>query len=319
MHGRAPMFSADTAGLRDTLQQLQQATHDHAEWHERLIRTIVCRLQCSPDDLADDAHRNCRFGQWYYAEASAELRRQSMFAAMESEHQRIHVIAAALLRDAAAGQPVGRESYDEFMAGSARLRLELDSLRHEVQDILRGSDTLTGAYGRRHLLPELREWHELAKRDVQHCCVAFMDLDHLKEINDTHGHTVGDQVLSGAVRYVTGHLRPYDKVFRYGGDEFLISLPGIDLPDALHLVERISVGFGQQSFVTSADGRLIRATASFGLALLDPDISIEESIDRADKALLMAKAAGRDRAVRWDPGITTGAILDWSRGEGREG
>lgn len=305
------MFSADTAGLRATLEQLQQATRDHAEWHERLIRTIVCRQPCNPDDVAEYAHHNCRFGQWYYAEASTELRRQAVFAAMEAEHERMHVLAAALLRDAVAGRPVGREAYDEFMASSARLRLELDSLRHEVQDILRGSDTLTGAYGRRHLLPELREWHELSKREVQRCCIAFMDLDYLKDINDKHGHTVGDQVLVGAVRYVTGHLRPYDKVFRYGGDEFLVSLPGIDVPDALHLIERIQRGFGQQAFVVCAGGHPIRATASFGLALLDPDISIEESIDRADKALLMAKAAGRDRAVHWDPGITTGAILDW--------
>jgi PleD family two-component response regulator len=59
-------------------------------------------------------------------------------------------------------------------------------------------------------------------------------------------------------------------------------------------------------------GRPIHATASFGLALLDPDVSIEESIDRADKALLMAKAAGRDRAITWDPGITTGTVLKWA-------
>jgi diguanylate cyclase len=305
--------------LRVTLQQLQQATQDHVDWHERLIRTIVCRLPCNPDDLADYAHHNCRFGQWYYAEASAELRQQDVFAAMEAEHERLHGIAAALLREAAGNAPVGRAAYDEFMAASARLRLELDSLRHEVQDILRSSDALTGAYGRRHLLPELHEWHELAKRKMQHCCIAFMDLDHLKEINDTHGHSVGDQILAGAVRYVAGHLRPYDKMFRYGGDEFLISLPGIDLPDAQHLVERIRKGFGQESFVVSAGGRPIHTTASFGFALLDPAISIEESIDRADKALLMAKAAGRDRAVSWDPGITSGTILRWSECDDRTG
>ena len=123
---------------------------------------------------------------------------------------------------------------------------------------------------------------------------------------------MGDQVLAGAVQYVTGHLRPYDKVFRYGGDEFLISLPGIDLPNAQHLVDRIREGFGRVPFVVSADGRPIHATASFGLALLDPDISVEESIDRADKALLMAKAAGRDRAVSWDPTIRTGTMLAWT-------
>jgi diguanylate cyclase (GGDEF)-like protein len=224
----------------------------------------------------------------------------------------MHAIAAHLLRQVAGDLPIVRAEYDELLAVSARLSLELDSLRHEVQDILRSSDALTGAYGRRRLLPELREWHELARRGVQQCCIVFMDLDHLKEINDTCGHVVGDRVLAGAVQYVTGHLRPYDKVFRYGGDEFLVSLPGIDLPNAQHLVERIREGFGRAPFVIGADGSPIHATASFGLAPLDPNVSVEESIDRADKALLMAKGAGRDRAISWDPAIRTGTMLAWT-------
>ena len=306
------MFRMNTASLRATLQQLQQATHDHLEWYENLIRTIVCRLPCDPRELADNAHHNCRFGQWYYAEPSAALRQQAIFGAMEAEHQRVHVIAGRLLREAMDGVPIVQADFDELVAVSSRLRLELGSLRHEVQDILRSSDSLTGAYGRARLLPELREWRELAKRNVQQCCIVFMDLDHLKEINDTHGHTVGDKILAGAVEYVTGHLRPYDKVFRYGGDEFLISLPGIDLMNAQHLIERVREGFGQVPFVVSEEGRPIHATASFGVALLEPDISVEESIDRADKALLMAKAAGRNRVVGWNPSIVTGTMLKWS-------
>lgn len=309
------MFRLGIAGLRTTLQQLQQATHDHAEWHENLIRTIVCGLPCDPGDVAENAHHNCRFGQWYYAEASADLRRQKLFAAMETEHECMHEIAARMLREAAGGIPIVRDEYDALVTASARLRLELDSLRHEIQDILRSSDALTGAYGRGRLLSELREWRDLAKRDVQQCCIVFMDLDNLKEINDTHGHTVGDQILAGAVQYVTEHLRPYDKVFRYGGDEFLISLPGIDLPNAEHLIGRVREGFGRVPFVVSADGHPIHATASFGLALLDPDACVEESIDRADRALLSAKASGRDRAVSWDPAIATGTMLKWSPGD----
>lgn len=307
------MLRMGTAGLRTVLQELEQATHDHAAWRDRLIRTIVCRLPCDPADLAGNAHHNCRFGQWYHAEASVDLRRHRLFAAMEAEHERMHEIAAGLLREAADGMPVAREKYDALVAVSGRLRLELDSLRHEIQDILRTSDALTGAYGRARLLSELREWRDLAKRDVQQCCIAFMDLDHLKEINDTHGHSVGDQVLVGTVQHVIAHLRPYDKVFRYGGDEFLISLPGIDLPNAEHLTERIREGIGRVPFVVSADGSPIHATASFGLALLDPDVRVEESIDRADRALLLAKASGRNRAVSWNPAIATGTALNWTR------
>ena len=100
------MFRMNTASLRATLQQLQQATHDHLEWYENLIRTIVCRLPCDPRDLAENAHHNCRFGQWYYAEASAALRQQTMFGAMEAEHERVHAIAGRLLRETIDGLPI---------------------------------------------------------------------------------------------------------------------------------------------------------------------------------------------------------------------
>jgi diguanylate cyclase len=236
------MLDMDLALLRKTLEQLEQAAHDHAHWHENLLRAIVCHLPCDPSDLEENAHRRCRFGQWYYEQAPAALWEEPAFAAIEAEHKRLHRVAAQLLRESAADIPIPREDYDDLVAGGERLHLELDSLRHEVAGALRNRDALTGAYGRAEILPALREWRELARRDVQHCCVAFMDLDHLKEINDTHGHAAGDQVLAGVVRYATQHLRPYDKVFRYGGDEFLISLPGADLAAGQAVIEHIRNG-----------------------------------------------------------------------------
>jgi diguanylate cyclase len=146
-----------------------------------------------------------------------------------------------------------------------------------------------------------------------------MDVDHLKTLNDVHGHTVGDQVLVGMIEYATQHLRPYDKVFRYGGDEFLLSLPATDPKQAGHLVERIRAGIDGIPFIVSAEGEPIHATASFGVAPLDPDISVEESIDRADRALLLAKSSGGNCAVSWDPGIATGTMLAWRRDEDSAG
>lgn len=309
--GTRAMFKANPTVLRRTLEQLEQAVRDHEHWLENVLRTIVCRLPCSPVDLAGDAHRHCRFGQWYYGRASTELRDQSLFVAMASEHETLHRIAARVFREAVGHGTLAPESFDELVGTGARLRLALDTLRHEIQGSLRDSDVLTGAYGRAQLLPELRERRELARRHVQHCCIAFMDVDHLKTINDTHGHAVGDLILTGAIEYVMQHLRPYDKIFRYGGDEFLLLLPGTGLADAEHLIERIRQGFGKVPFVVSADGRPIHATASFGLALLDPDLIVEESIDRADKAVLLAKVTGRNRACSWDPSISTGTALKW--------
>jgi diguanylate cyclase (GGDEF)-like protein len=226
-----------------------------------------------------------------------------------TEHKRLHRIAARLLRDVAAAAPICRDDFEDLVAGIARLRVGLDSLRHEIQAALRNRDVLTGAYDRAEMLPDLREWRELARRGVQQCCIAFMDLDHLKEINDTHGHPVGDEVLAGAVRYLTHCLRPYDKVFRYGGDEFLVSLPGADLAIGQAVIARVRNGLARKPLIAGPDGAAVKVTASFGLALLDPDITVEESIERADQALLLAKTSGRSRAISWDSTVTTSTRL----------
>jgi diguanylate cyclase (GGDEF)-like protein len=136
-----------------------------------------------------------------------------------------------------------------------------------------------------------------------------MDMDHLQQINAAHGYQVGDQVLVGAVRFLTEHLRPHDKVFRYAGNEFLISLPGADLESGKAAVARVREGLARQLLIVGADGMALHVTASFGIALLDPEVGVVDSIDRAEQALHLAKAAGRNRAISWDPAVTTGPRL----------
>jgi diguanylate cyclase (GGDEF)-like protein len=135
-----------------------------------------------------------------------------------------------------------------------------------------------------------------------------MDLDRFKPVNDTYGHRAGDQLLAAAVRFVMEHLRPFDKVFRYGGDEFMICMPGADLAGGRAVIERIREGLGAVP-LARAGATPIYVTASFGIALLDPDLSVEECIENADRALLASKAAGRNRATTWDPSATTVSAL----------
>jgi diguanylate cyclase (GGDEF)-like protein len=159
-------------------------------------------------------------------------------------------------------------------------------------------------------LPALREARELGIRGVQASCIAFMDLDGFKAVNDTFGHGLGDQVLAQAARCIIEHLRAYDRVFRYGGDEFLLLLPGARPEAAWQLVDRIRQRLAETTLGLSPEGQAIRLTASFGITSLEPDLNVEECITRADKALLLAKAAGRNRVVCWDPAVTTGTIID---------
>jgi diguanylate cyclase (GGDEF)-like protein len=289
-------------------EELQQAIRGHAEWHRRLVRTLVCRQPPATADLRDDAHRCCGFGQWLYHQAQQDLQGRPECELIETEHRRLHGLAARLLREMVDSGSVSLGEFDDFVAGSARLRLQLDSLRHEMSVALRSRDVLTGTYRRVEILPALREARELLLRGVQQSCIAFMDLDHFKAVNDTHGHGVGDEVLSSAAKCVTDHLRRYDKVFRYGGDEFLVLLPGTSPEEAWQLVERIRGGLERTQLGVTAAGEPIHLTTSFGITPIVPDLEAEDCIARADKALLLAKASGRNRTVCWDPAISTGTV-----------
>ena len=297
------------AALHGALERLEQAAHDHAEWNEHLLRVIFCGQPCRPDDRAANAHVRCDLGRWLHQQAPAALRELPSFEIIAREHERLHRIAAQLLDDVEADAPVVRKEFEDLVAASAGLRLALDALRREIEAELQNRDGLTGALGRVELLPELRGWHALAKQGRGHCCLVIMDVDHLQEVNAAHGYQVGDQVLVGAVRFLTEHLRPHDKVFRYAGNEFLISLPGADLESGKAAVARVREGLARQLLIVGADGTALHVTASFGIALLDPEVGVIDSIDRAEQALHLAKAAGRNRAISWDPSVTTGPRL----------
>lgn len=209
-------------------------------------------------------------------------------------HHRMHELTTQLLKKSSILGGVTTFDYDHFANALEQMRLELSALKNELEHLIHSRDVLTGALSRVSMLSTLREHQEFIKRQGQNCCLIMVDLDHFKEINDSHGHQIGDRVLATAARFFIENLRAYDKVFRYGGEEFLLCLPFTELDMGIAMTERLRKGLEVISIDEMNKKHTIKLTASFGLTLLDPHKSVEESIDQADKALYLAKSEGKN-------------------------
>jgi diguanylate cyclase (GGDEF)-like protein len=182
-----------------------------------------------------------------------------------------------------------------IVAGSVALFLLVVSrmaqlLRHvEAQAIqlreLARVDELTGLPNRRAWAAELPRAMERSRRDGSPLSVALLDLDHFKRFNDEFGHPAGDRLLKGASAAWRATLRVTDELVRYGGEEFIILLPGADGQEAATIIERLRP-------VTPAG-----QTFSAGIATWDALETSDELVARADRSLYRAKQAGRDRTA----------------------
>ncbi|WP_370277201.1 GGDEF domain-containing protein [Pontibacterium sp.] len=160
-------------------------------------------------------------------------------------------------------------------------------------------DSLTGLINRREIAIRGEQEFSRYKRlsiGSEHSpySVMMIDLDHFKSINDNYGHVVGDQVLKQVADYLAQAVRNYSNVGRYGGEEFILVLPGGSSEDAFSIAERIRSGISTQPM--GFDGGAVNVTVSIGVSLVsEDDDHFEDTVNRADRALYHAKEQGRNR------------------------
>ncbi len=287
------MLQISEEQIHAAIARLDQALYHHDQWYKNLLRSLVAHLPPDTHDLMPDAYRHCRFGQWYDSTAAESLRALPAFVALGEAHRQMHESAAVLLQQSADERAIPVGDLDQFTNLLDRMRLEIQSLQSELVETSQNRDPLTGARNRTRLLADLREQQALVRRDLQECALVALDVDHFKGVNDGHGHAAGDTVLTQAVACLRKEVRSYDHIYRVGGEEFLVLMPHTGMDVALSLAERFRAVIAAEP-VHHEDGELY-VTASFGVVALDGERPVEESIDRADKALYKAKAAGRNR------------------------
>lgn len=157
-------------------------------------------------------------------------------------------------------------------------------------------DSLTGLPNRAAFNEAFERSQYLASREDQPLYIAIIDIDHFKSVNDTYGHSCGDDVLTRIAFTISRSIKKSDFPARWGGEEFVILLPDTDEGSAIKVLERVLAGVREEQF-QSADGETFHVTFSAGLADVKENMSVQEAVAEADRFLYLAKDKGRNQII----------------------
>lgn len=197
-------------------------------------------------------------------------------------------------------RPIDPEELQVRARSLVRGRRYIDALRDALDQgmELAVTDQLTGLFNRRYLLSQLTPLAQRASRGGESVAVLVADIDYFKRINDGFGHDVGDAVLKEFAARLASNFRPIDIASRFGGEEFVVVMPGARGDDAALVAERLRRHVASAPFSAPSVGERIDVTVSVGVAASSGvDDSAEKLLKRADQALYRAKSGGRNRVV----------------------
>jgi diguanylate cyclase (GGDEF)-like protein len=197
------------------------------------------------------------------------------------------------------GDPLTHEKVNQLSTLAAQAGARIGTVRaFEKTQLQASTDGLTGLVNRRTAEEELRGM----VRSGRLFAVVMADLDHFKQLNDTHGHEAGDRALRLFAQVTQEILRGHDVISRWGGEEFVLVLPELDRFQAVNVLERLRIALAK-----AHPGETARFTASFGVTDSNQAGTLEQLVQVADSGLYAAKQAGRDRITIGEPGSAPGS------------
>lgn len=299
----------------DILDELDHAVANHLAWLRDWHRPLVCDETRTIgeaeaiEDRLQDSHHLCRFGAWFVKNQHRGLVDQPVIRNLAKLHHEMHDHAQVIVERVRAGQRPAVTDYDAFMMLFNGFLAQARRLEKAFAKASSDLDPLTGLHNRQAMFRELERERERALRTGRPCCVGLGDLDHFKRVNDTYGHIAGDRVLLASADRCLNHLRPYDAVYRFGGEEFLFCFPDTDLPTARKVLDRVREVISANPTKLET-GEELTVTCSFGVARMVHGATLEQTIECADQALYWAKDQGRNRVCVWEGEIEPDTLID---------
>jgi len=194
--------------------------------------------------------------------------------------------------------PIDRNELLARVRTQVRRRRYQDRLRATLEQNVAAAltDSLTGLHNRRYLSRHLDGLLADARKNAKPLALLMVDIDHFKSVNDTHGHAVGDEVIRVVANRLQQHVRSFDTIARWGGEEFVVAMPDASLDVATTVAERLRRKIAAAPARMDSEGLELPITVSIGIAVASND-GAAELLQRADAALYAAKRAGRNRVA----------------------
>ena len=283
----------------DGISGLERAVAQQTKWFKAWHEQVICNHDLGGFNV--NAVIDLPLGRWFEGEESKPFRNNPGFKILGQRLDEIVTQVQVFLNENPDGSPHPVDSYTLFMNTLMDLNTQVQLLQNDAWRGLTRMDPLTGMRNRHDMMVDLDVERERARRTAHPCSVAMVDLDHFKTLNDSHGHVVGDQVLRRVSALFAEQLRPYDMVYRYGGEEFLLCLPNTDETTAAMVLDRLRIKIASTAMPFAKGGGDVFVSASFGVTEIDTVEHIVKSIERADMALYEVKQKGRNAVGVWNP------------------
>ena len=282
------------------LEELDHAISASQKWIHDFHRGLILKEDLPEQFLQKNAHKLTLFGKWLYSGGHSLLASNTGVQGIEDCYRSLHKEAYKLACSHRENMDVPIKNYDAFIKHLSECQEKTSAFRDALIETKGIFDPLTGLLGRQSLMMQLTKEQSLVSRGLHECAIVMMDIDHFKSINDQYGHQSGDAALFSLAQSIRSSLRPYDSSFRYGGEEFLVCLPNTSKKNAFIAMDRLREKIASTP-IGLPESQEVNATISMGIAMMESNIPIEESLARADAALYSAKQNGRNRVETAEP------------------